>query len=71
MPVTEAPPRPGLDLGSVRRIAWQQCPIEAVTVETYRVKSFRLGVPDWRPFRPGQHVDVRLTAPDGYQALRS
>ena len=71
MPVTEALPRPRLDLGSVGRIVWQQCRIESVVLETYRVKSFRVQVPRWRPFRPGQHVDVRLIAPDGYQALRS
>jgi ferredoxin-NADP reductase len=51
--------------------AWQHGRIEAVTDETYRVKTFRISLPNWRPFRPGQHVDVRLTAPDGYQALRS
>jgi ferredoxin-NADP reductase len=51
--------------------AWQHGRIEAVGDETYRVKSFRISLPNWRPFRPGQHVDVRLTAPDGYQALRS
>ena len=28
-------------------------------------------MPGWRGFRAGQHVDVRLTAPDGYQAERS
>lgn len=38
---------------------------------TPRVKSFVLDVPGWRGFRAGQHVDVRLTAPDGYQAERS
>ena len=38
---------------------------------TPRVKSFQLKVPGWRGFRAGQHVDVRLTAPDGYQAERS
>ncbi|GMA78678.1 hypothetical protein GCM10025880_50950 [Methylorubrum aminovorans] len=37
---------------------------------TPRVKSFRFDPLD-RPHRAGQHVDVRLTAPDGYQAQRS
>ena len=39
--------------------------------ETYRAKTFTLDLPDWRPFLAGQHFDVRLTAPDGYQAQRS
>jgi ferredoxin-NADP reductase len=40
-------------------------------VETPTVKSFRLRLPMWMPHLPGQHYDVRLTAPDGYQAQRS
>jgi ferredoxin-NADP reductase len=40
-------------------------------VETARVKSLVLDVPGWPGHRPGQHVDVRLTAEDGYQAQRS
>ena len=39
--------------------------------ETHRVDSLVLDVPDWPGHRPGQHVDVRLTAEDGYQAQRS
>jgi ferredoxin-NADP reductase len=39
--------------------------------ETPRVKSIVLDVPDWPGHRAGQHVDVRLTAADGYQAQRS
>jgi ferredoxin-NADP reductase len=39
--------------------------------ETGRTKTIVLGVPDWVGHRPGQHVDVRLTAEDGYQAQRS
>jgi ferredoxin-NADP reductase len=39
--------------------------------ETPRVRSIVLDPPDWRGHRPGQHVDVRLTAEDGYQAQRS
>ena len=45
--------------------------MERVTVETYRAKTFSLRLPEPRPFRAGQHYDVRLTAPDGYQAQRS
>jgi ferredoxin-NADP reductase len=39
--------------------------------ETARVKSVVLDCPDWPGHRAGQHVDVRLTAEDGYQAQRS
>jgi ferredoxin-NADP reductase len=39
--------------------------------ETPRVVSLVLDVPGWAGHRPGQHVDVRLTAEDGYQAQRS
>jgi ferredoxin-NADP reductase len=53
------------------RLIWR--PVEAVEVvpETPRVKTIRLDVPDWPGHLPGQHVDVRLTAEDGYQAQRS
>jgi ferredoxin-NADP reductase len=36
--------------------------------ETPRAKSLVLDVPNWERHKAGQHVDVRLTAPDGYQA---
>jgi ferredoxin-NADP reductase len=39
--------------------------------ETPRVRSIVLDPPDWQGHRAGQHVDVRLTAEDGYQAQRS
>ncbi len=35
------------------------------------MKTFTLRLPQWKPFRPGQHFAVRLTAPDGYQAQRN
>jgi ferredoxin-NADP reductase len=50
---------------------WQIATVSAVTPETPRVKSFRLRLPMWMPHLPGQHYDVRLTAPDGYHAQRS
>jgi ferredoxin-NADP reductase len=53
------------------RLAWKEATIVAIRALTPRVKSVRLTVPDWRGFRAGQHVDVRLTAPDGYRAERS
>lgn len=52
-------------------VEWQVATVEKVKVETPRVKSFDLMVPEFPKFRPGMHVDVRLTAPDGYQAQRS
>jgi ferredoxin-NADP reductase len=42
-----------------------------VVAETPRVKTIVFDVPEWRGHRAGQHVDVRLTAEDGYQAQRS
>jgi ferredoxin-NADP reductase len=50
---------------------WQIATVAAVKQETPRVKSFRLELPMWMPHLPGQHYDVRLTAPDGYRAQRS
>ncbi|MCY3693509.1 MAG: ferredoxin reductase [Chloroflexota bacterium] len=45
--------------------------MERVVVETYRARTFTLRLAKPRPFTAGQHYDVRLTAPDGYQAQRS
>jgi ferredoxin-NADP reductase len=42
-----------------------------LVVETARAKSLVLDLPSWPGHRAGQHVDVRLTAEDGYQAQRS
>ena len=42
-----------------------------VVAETPRVKTIAFDVPEWPGHRAGQHVDVRLTAEDGYQAERS
>jgi ferredoxin-NADP reductase len=50
---------------------WQIATVTEVKVETPRVKSFRFSVPMWMEHLPGQHYDVRLTAPDGYRAQRS
>jgi ferredoxin-NADP reductase len=50
---------------------WQIATVAAVKQETPRVKSFRLELPMWMAHLPGQHYDVRLTAPDGYRAQRS
>jgi ferredoxin-NADP reductase len=45
--------------------------VAAVTQETPRVRTLELVAPDWPGHRAGQHLDVRLTAEDGYQAQRS
>jgi ferredoxin-NADP reductase len=50
---------------------WQIATVAAIKDETPRCKTFRLRLPMWMPHLPGQHYDVRLTAPDGYQAQRS
>ena len=52
-------------------IPWHSAEVVEIVPETPRVKTIRLAVPGWRRHLPGQHVDVRLTAGDGYQAQRS
>src|SRR4029453_7024995 len=54
-----------------RRLAWQLGRVIDIVDETPRCRSLLLDVPDWAGHRAGQHVDVRLTAEDGYQAQRS
>ena len=50
---------------------WQVATVTALRDETARVKTVTMLVPGWTNHRPGQHVDIRLTAEDGYQAQRS
>ncbi|MEW5990608.1 MAG: ferredoxin reductase [Chloroflexota bacterium] len=52
-------------------IAWRLATIVGIRDETPTVKSFALSIPDWPSHRPGQHVDLRLTAADGYSVERS
>jgi ferredoxin-NADP reductase len=54
-----------------RRILWRLAEVIEVLAETPRTKSLMLEVPEWEGHKAGQHVDVRLTAEDGYQAQRS
>ena len=54
-----------------RRLAWLIGEVVETSPETPRTKSLFLEVPGWQGHRAGQHVDVRLTAEDGYQAQRS
>jgi ferredoxin-NADP reductase len=53
------------------RLTWQLGEVVATRPETARTKSITLTVPNWMGHQAGQHVDVRLTAEDGYQAERS
>jgi ferredoxin-NADP reductase len=53
------------------RLTWQAADVVEIVTETPRVKTIVFEVPGWAGHRPGQHVDVRLTAEDGYQAERS
>jgi ferredoxin-NADP reductase len=52
-------------------LEWQAGTVTAIRPETRQTKSFTLRLPKWMAHRPGQHYDVRLTAPDGYQTQRS
>ena len=54
-----------------RRLEWRRATVRQVVVETSRVKSLLLDVAGWPGHLPGQHVDLRLTGEDGYQAQRS
>jgi ferredoxin-NADP reductase len=53
------------------RLRWQAATIAAVETATPNIRLFRLTPDRWLPFQAGQHLEVRLTAPDGYQARRS
>src|SRR5271167_3832652 len=53
------------------RLTWQLGTVVELTDETARAKSIVLELPDWPGHRAGQHIDIRLTAEDGYQAERS
>jgi ferredoxin-NADP reductase len=54
-----------------KRLEWQFAQVRDVLVETRHVKSLMLQPASWSGHLPGQHVDIRLTAEDGYQAERS
>ncbi len=63
--MTEAPS------GEAAAIQWQGAVIREIVELTPRIKSFQLAPAKPFPYMAGQHVDVRLTAPDGYRAMRS
>jgi ferredoxin-NADP reductase len=56
---------------AAKPVPWQNGTVISIRVETPRAKSFRLRLPEWRAHLPGQYYTIRLTAPDGYQAIRS
>jgi ferredoxin-NADP reductase len=53
------------------RLTWLAATVAATSEETPRVRTLVLDVAEWGGHRAGQHLDVRLTAEDGYQAQRS
>src|SRR6478736_4638136 len=55
----------------LEQLSWRLADVVGTVDETPRTKTLILRVPGWRGHRPGQHVDVRLTAEDGYQVERS
>jgi len=54
-----------------RKLAWTAAKVVSVVPRTPRIKSFFFALPEPPSFVPGQHMDVRLVAPDGYEAQRS
>src|SRR5262252_3327871 len=54
-----------------RPVVWRLGTVIALRDETPRAKTITLDIPEWPGHLAGQHVDVRLTAPDGYSAVRS
>src|SRR5215469_10806070 len=53
------------------RLTWQTATVSTVMDETPTVRTLSFEVPDWAGHRAGQHLDIRLTADDGYRAERS
>lgn len=53
------------------RLTWQRAEVVETIDETTRARTLVFDVPEWMEHRAGQHLDVRLTAEDGYRAERS
>ena len=53
------------------RISWRVATVSSARWETGSARTLVLDVPDWPGHLAGQHIDVRLTAEDGYTAQRS
>jgi ferredoxin-NADP reductase len=58
-------------LGRLTRLRWQVATIREIRAETPGAKTLVVDLPEWPGHLAGQHVDIRLTAEDGYQAQRS
>ena len=54
-----------------KSINWQIATVAAIKDETPKAKSILLQLPNWTPHLAGQHYNLRLTAEDGYTAMRS
>ena len=50
---------------------WQKATLLKRTMAADNVMSLIFSIPEWLPFQPGQHYDIRLTSADGYMAERS
>jgi ferredoxin-NADP reductase len=57
--------------GGLRRLTWRVATLTGMRAETTTARTLIFEIPDWPGHLPGQHVDVRLTAPDGYSTQRS
>lgn len=66
-PVTDISTRPA----GPKRLAWQNATVVAVTAESSTARTIVFDIGGWDGHRPGQHIDIRLTADNGYQATRS
>jgi ferredoxin-NADP reductase len=53
------------------RLTWVTATVDAMIDETAHVRTLVLSVPGWGGHQAGQHLDIRLTGDDGYQAERS
>lgn len=54
-----------------RRLNWVLAEVVDIVDESPDARSIMLAVPGWAGHLAGQHIDIRLTAEDGYQAQRS
>ncbi|MBP2327732.1 ferredoxin-NADP reductase [Kibdelosporangium banguiense] len=55
----------------IRRLPWLVGTVTGIRAETATARTIVFDVPGWGGHIPGQHVDIRLTAPDGYSTQRS
>ena len=58
-------------MSTARRASWREATVLEVVEANAHARILTLSVPGWEGSLPGQHVDIRLTAEDGYQAVRS